>query len=88
MKIIGCDFHPSYQQIAMLDRETGEWSEGKLVHAGGEAPCNRNCKNAGEGKINPFTLAPECRPNVLDRVDSFIDRMTNLTGVCCAERHS
>jgi hypothetical protein len=22
MKIIGCDFHPSYQQIAMVDRES------------------------------------------------------------------
>ncbi len=37
MKIIGCDFHPSYQQIAMLDQETGEWTERKLLHAGGEA---------------------------------------------------
>jgi len=24
MKIIGCDFHPSYQQIAWVDTETGE----------------------------------------------------------------
>jgi hypothetical protein len=24
MKIIGCDFHPSFQQIAMVDTETGE----------------------------------------------------------------
>jgi hypothetical protein len=37
MKIIGCDFHPSYQQIVMLDQETGEWTERKLVHAGGDA---------------------------------------------------
>lgn len=37
MKIIGCDFHPSYQQIAMLDQETREWTERKLVHAGGDA---------------------------------------------------
>jgi len=27
MKIIGCDFHMRYQQIAMLDDETGELSE-------------------------------------------------------------
>jgi len=33
MKIIGCDFHPSYQQIAMLDQETGEVEEQKLTHA-------------------------------------------------------
>jgi transposase len=32
MKIIGCDFHPGYQQIAMLDQETGEWMEKSLSH--------------------------------------------------------
>jgi transposase len=37
MKIIGCDFHPSYQQIAMLEQATGEWTERKLLHADGEA---------------------------------------------------
>jgi transposase len=37
MMIIGCDFHPSWQQIAWLDTETGETGEQKLVHAGGEA---------------------------------------------------
>lgn len=37
MKIIGCDFHPSYQQIAMLDEETGEVTERRLLHADGEA---------------------------------------------------
>lgn len=37
MKIIGCDFHPSFQQIAMLDLETGEYTRKKLLHASGEA---------------------------------------------------
>lgn len=37
MKIIGCDYHPSFQQIAMLDTETGEMVERRLLHAGGEA---------------------------------------------------
>lgn len=37
MQIIGCDFHPSYQQIARLDKETGELWEGRLQHEGGEA---------------------------------------------------
>lgn len=37
MRIIGCDFHPSYQQIAMLDTETGELWEGRLEHEGGQA---------------------------------------------------
>ena len=35
--IIGCDFHPSWQQIAWLDSETGETGERKLVHASGDA---------------------------------------------------
>jgi len=37
MKIIGCDFHPSWQQIAIFDAETGEISEHKLVNGDGEA---------------------------------------------------
>jgi transposase len=37
MIIIGCDFHPSWQQIAWVDTETGETEERKLVHANGEA---------------------------------------------------
>lgn len=34
MKYIGCDFHPSFQQIAMLDKDTGEWVERRLLHTG------------------------------------------------------
>jgi hypothetical protein len=30
--IIGCDFHPGYQQIAMMDEETGEFVEKTLYH--------------------------------------------------------
>jgi transposase len=37
MKIIGCDFHPSYQQIAMVDTETGELREVSLEHQQGQA---------------------------------------------------
>jgi transposase len=33
MLIIGCDFHPSFQQIAMLNTETGEHTERKLTPA-------------------------------------------------------
>jgi len=36
MIIIGCDFHPSWQQICWLDQETGETAEQKLVHGSGE----------------------------------------------------
>ena len=30
--IIGCDFHPSFQQIAYVDQETGEYGERRLGH--------------------------------------------------------
>ena len=35
MKIVGCDLHTRYQQIAMLDTETGELIERRLEHANG-----------------------------------------------------
>lgn len=37
MMIVGCDFHPSWEQVAWLDSESGEAGERKLVHAAGEA---------------------------------------------------
>lgn len=32
MIIVGCDFHPSYQQVAWVDQATGECGEGRLLH--------------------------------------------------------
>jgi transposase len=37
MMIIGCDFHTRYQQIAMVNDETGELIERRLDHESGEA---------------------------------------------------
>jgi hypothetical protein len=37
MIIIGVDFHPSMQEIAFLDQETGEYVERQLNHSDGEA---------------------------------------------------
>ena len=37
MKIVGCDFHPCWQQIAVFDVETGEIVEHKLMNGEGEA---------------------------------------------------
>ena len=37
MMIIGCDYHPSWQQVCWVDTETGETRERKLEHASGEA---------------------------------------------------
>jgi transposase len=35
MKIVGCDFHPRWQQVAVFDVETGEFSEQKLLNSDG-----------------------------------------------------
>jgi transposase len=35
MLIIGCDYHPSFQQIAFVDTETGELQERRLEHREG-----------------------------------------------------
>src|SRR5438046_4539557 len=32
MLIIGCDFHPGFQQVAIFDNETGEYQEKRLSH--------------------------------------------------------
>jgi transposase len=34
MLIIGCDYHPGFQQIAFVDTETGECGERRLAHPG------------------------------------------------------
>jgi transposase len=34
MIIVGCDFHPSFQQIAYVVQETGEYGERRLCHPG------------------------------------------------------
>src|ERR1700737_2052022 len=37
MIVIGCDYHPSWQQICWLDTVTGETAEKRLDHGSGEA---------------------------------------------------
>jgi len=32
MMIIGCDFHPRFQQVALIDQETGEYGKRRLSH--------------------------------------------------------
>jgi transposase len=36
MMIVGCDFHPSWEQVCWLNAETGETGEQKLLHGEGE----------------------------------------------------
>jgi transposase len=33
MLIIGCDYHPGFQQIAWVDTDTGEFQEQRLEHS-------------------------------------------------------
>jgi hypothetical protein len=33
MLIVGCDYHPGFQQIAAVDSETGEFPERRLQHS-------------------------------------------------------
>ena len=37
MLIIGVDYHPSFQEIAFLNQETGEYGEQQLNHSDGKA---------------------------------------------------
>ena len=37
MILIGCDFHPSWQQVCWVDTVTGETEESKLLHTVGQA---------------------------------------------------
>jgi transposase len=32
MLIVGCDYHPGFQQIAFVDSDTGEFQEQRLQH--------------------------------------------------------
>ena len=41
MIIAGVDYHPSVQQVAFLDTETGETGERRLSHSDGEAAVRR-----------------------------------------------
>jgi transposase len=48
MLIIGCDYHPSVQQIAFADTESGDYGEQRLKHSDGEAEkFYRNLKLSG-----------------------------------------
>src|SRR5215472_9045078 len=47
MLIIGCDYHPSVQQIAMVDPETGEYVERRLTHRAEAEQFYRELKQRG-----------------------------------------
>jgi transposase len=59
MQIVGCDFHPSFQQVCVLDVLTGEVRELKLVHATGEA------ERFYRGLVEPALIGMESTGNSL-----------------------
>src|SRR3984957_12943524 len=48
MIIIGCDYHPGFQQIAFVDTETGDYGEQRLGHSEGAEKFYRDL--AAQGK--------------------------------------
>ena len=59
MVLIGCDYHPSWQQVCWVDTETGETAEQKLVHAAGDAEIDRwSCASPTPGDTCSHNLWP------------------------------
>ena len=48
MLIIGCDYHPGFQQIAWVDTETGEVDERRLMH---REEAEQFCRTLKTGKV-------------------------------------
>ena len=49
MMIIGCDYHPGFQQIAFVDTETGECRERRLEHPEEASSSTASWENREEG---------------------------------------
>jgi len=64
MKIVGCDLHAKQQAIAMVDTETGEFSEKTLSHEGTDERIHRYARYAcgGQPASRGFNyIYPRCR---------------------------
>jgi len=48
MIIVGCDYHPSFQQIAFVDTETGELKEQRVAHREGAEEFYRGLAATGQ----------------------------------------
>jgi hypothetical protein len=59
MKVIGCDFHPSYQQIAVLDSVTGGGEDTEPLRKVGGAGLLRRAGRAARVGIDPRQLRAE-----------------------------
>jgi hypothetical protein len=61
MLIIGCDFHSSFQQLAIFDNQTGERFERKLLHPAEAAEFYRGL--SGPVRVGMEAGAPEQEQN-------------------------
>ncbi len=61
MLIIGCDYHPSMQQIAWVDTETGECGERRLTHCAEAERFYRELKPKGVGVRVGMEATGHCR---------------------------
>ena len=61
MWIIGCDYHPSMQQIAWVDTETGECGEQRLTHCAETERFYRELKSKGVGVRVGMEATGHCR---------------------------
>jgi hypothetical protein len=58
MLLIGVDYHPSFQQIAFFEEETGECGERQLHHKAvlPRPAATRNSRACGHGGYRIFSL--------------------------------
>jgi transposase len=61
MLIIGCDYHPSVQQIAWVDTDTGECGERRLTHCTEAEQFYRELKSKGAGVRVGMEATGHCR---------------------------
>ncbi len=57
MMIIGCDYHPSWQQICWLNTASGETEERKLEHASGECEFVLRRDGVSSRNLRPLQVA-------------------------------
>ena len=74
MVLIGCDFHPGWQQVSWLNRETGETGDQKLVHEAG----------ATEKFYNQFPVGSRIGMEATGNCQWFLELMTKRLEILLA----
>jgi hypothetical protein len=76
MKIVGCDLHAKQESIAMLDTETGKFTEKTLSHEGNVV---RESYAALEGPVVVGVEATGSMQWFLELLEEFADRVPGRT---------